>query len=401
METPKQTAGIIDLPDDEKESAAGLPATPRETNNQEQSSPIKYAWQVSPDLWPECVDGQALLNEMHGVFNRYLVLPEHATASLALWTLHTYSFHLGNISAYLALLSPEKRCGKTTALTVLSEIAHRALPASNISGAAVFRVIEKYAPTLMIDESDSFVRDNEELRGILNAGNCRGTAFVIRCVGEGSRLEEKVFGCFGPKLFAGIGKLPGTLEDRSIIIRMRRKLGSEGVERLRRLDGSDLRQKCMRWTDDHQDKIEEADPPIPDELNDRAADIWRPLITIADLAGGEWPGIARKAASGLSEEKDDDSLNVKLLSDIREYFEARELGRVFTRDLLAYLISLDERPWRTFNRGFEISARQLSDRLRGFGIRSRDVRIETDHAKGYLLADCEEAFNRYLPPQQA
>ena len=401
MKTPKETAGIIDLPADKKESAAGLPATPRESNNQEQSSPIKYAWQVSPDLWPEYVDGQALLNEMHGVFNRYLVLPEHATASLALWTLHTYSFHLGNISAYLALLSPEKRCGKTTALTVLSEIAHRALPASNISGAAVFRVIEKYAPTLMIDEADSFVRDNEELRGILNAGNFRGTAFVIRCVGEGSSLQEKVFGCFGPKLFAGIGKLPGTLEDRSIIIRMRRKLGSEGVERLRRLDGSDLRQKCMRWTDDHQDKIEEADPPIPDELNDRAADIWRPLITIADLAGGEWPGIARKAAIDLSEEKDDDSLNVKLLSDICECFEARELGRVFTRDLLAYLISLDERPWRTFNRGFEISARQLSDRLRGFGICSRDVRIETDHAKGYLLADCSEAFNRYLPPKQA
>jgi hypothetical protein len=347
------------------------------------------------------VDGQALLNEMQGVFNRYLVLPKHATASLALWTLHTYSFHLGNISAYLALLSPEKRCGKTTAISVLSEIAHRALPASNISGAAVFRVIEKYAPTLMIDEADSFVRDNEELRGILNAGNCRGTAFVIRCVGEGSSLQEKVFGCFGLKLFAGIGKLAGTLEDRSIIIRMRRKLGSEGVERLRRLDGSDLRQKCMRWTDDHQDQIEEADPPIPDELNDRAADIWRPLITIADLAGGEWPGIARKAAIGLSEEKDDDSLNVKLLSDIRECFEARELDRVFTRDLLAYLISLDERPWQTFNRGCEISARQLSDRLGGFGISSRDVRIETDHTKGYLLTDCSEAFDRYLPPKQA
>jgi hypothetical protein len=338
---------------------------------------------------------------MQGVFKRYLVLPEHADVALALWTLHTYSFHLGNIAAYLALLSPEKRCGKTTAISVLSEIAHRALPASNISGAAVFRVIEKYAPTLMIDEADSFVRDNEELRGILNAGNCRGTAFVIRCVGEGSSLQEKVFGCFGLKLFAGIGKLAGTLEDRSIIIRMRRKLGSEGVERLRRLDGSDLRQKCMRWTDDHQDQIEEADPPIPDELNDRAADIWRPLITIADLAGGEWPGIARKAAIGLSEEKDDDSLNVKLLSDIRECFEARELDRVFTRDLLAYLISLDERPWQTFNRGCEISARQLSDRLGGFGISSRDVRIETDHTKGYLLTDCSEAFDRYLPPKQA
>ena len=142
MKEPKNTPGIAAVPGGEK-GAAGLPATPHQSSNQEQNISKKYVWQYSPDPWTEYVNGQVLLDEMRKCFARYLVLPEHGASTLALWALHTYSFDLGNTSAYLALLSPEKRCGKTTALSAVSAFAHRALPASNITGAAVFRVIEK------------------------------------------------------------------------------------------------------------------------------------------------------------------------------------------------------------------------------------------------------------------
>ncbi len=369
-------------------------------NEEAQQAPAQYAWQTSPTPWPTPVNGVDLLNELRDNFTKYLVLAEHAAPALALWALHTYSYHLGRVAAYLALLSPEKRCGKTTALSVMSEFAHRALPASNISPAAVFRVIEEYTPTLLIDETDSFVGDNEELRGMLNAGYSRELAFVIRCVGDGKNFFPQPFNVFGPKLFAGIGKLPGTLADRSIIVPMRRKVSSEQVTRLRHLKGADIRQRCMRWTNDNQAAIEDYEPKLPEGLNDRACDIWQPLIALADIAGGDWPNVSRCAAVTLSEDKDDEeSINIKLLSDIRDCKEEQVSDRIFTRDLLSYLNELEERPWKTFSRNNELTSRQLSDRLRTFGIKSRTTRILDENRKGYLFSEMKEAFARYLPPE--
>jgi hypothetical protein len=216
-----------------------------------------------PEPWPEPVDGQALLDELAGIFKRFVVLPPFAEEALALWSLHTYAFELRDVTAYLGLESPEKRCGKTTLLGVLSRLVNRPIVAANISPPAFFRVIEELRPTLLVDEADTFVKGNNKLRGILNSGYSRTTAYVVR-VGSQKPSEPKgalrTFSCWCPKVMAAIGRLPETLADRCIVISMQRKKTAEECERLRNLDSSVLRRRCARFVADHREAIAEARP---------------------------------------------------------------------------------------------------------------------------------------------
>ncbi len=365
------------------------------SNNDDSAKDKTINWQSSPTPWNEPVNGHELLDSMKDAFDKHLILPEHASPTLALWMLHTYSFQMGAISTYIALLSPEKRCGKTTALSLASKLCHRSLPTSNVSPAALYRVIERYSPTILIDEADIFLAAKDEVHGILNSGYNRESAFTIRCVGD--HYEPKQFNVFSPKLFAGIGKLPKTLSDRCIIVPMRRKHADEHVKRLRGdLDLSELRRKCMRWTNDNQLEISQSDAETPKELDDRAADIWRPLIGLADIAGGHWPKTAHNASIALSAiREDEESSNVNLLRDIREHLLAKGLVRIKTTELLTHLNSLEEKPWSTLHHGREMTSRQLSERLKLFNIKSRTIRFGSDQAKGYQLEDMEDAFGRY------
>src|SRR2546423_1078671 len=206
---------------------------------------------VDPEPWADPVHGAVLLNELQQILTRFVVLPKAVPEALALWILHTYAFHLRDVTTYIGVESPEKRCGKTTLLTVLSELVNRPVVASNISSSAFFRVIEEIWPTLLIDEADTLLQGNDELRGILNSGYKRKTAFVVRVVNEQkdgtspTRLAR--FSCWCPKVAAAIGRLPDTLADRCIVIRMHRKTGKEECERLRDLETMDIRRRCMRF----------------------------------------------------------------------------------------------------------------------------------------------------------
>src|SRR5205807_18118 len=219
-----------------------------------------------------------------------------------LWTVHTYGFQLRDVSTYIGIESPEKRCGKTTLLGVLSELVNRPVVAANISSPAFFRVIEETRPTLLIDEADTFLQGNDELRGILNSGYSRKTAYVVRVAnqiadydtsprpspqsGEGEETQRASrlarFSCWCPKVMAAVGRFPDTLADRCIVIRVERKTAQEECERLRKLEATTLRQQCARFVLDHADQIATAKPEIPESLNDRAADIWEPLLAVAD-----------------------------------------------------------------------------------------------------------------------
>jgi putative DNA primase/helicase len=198
--------------------------------------------------------------------------------------------------------------------------------AANISQAAIFRYVENKRPTLIIDEGDTFLASNEEMRGILNSGHTRQTAYVIRCVEVGGDITAQRFSTWAPKVIASIGSLPGTLEDQAIIVRMHRKPKAAKVERFRRRDCAeygDLRRQAMRWATDHLEDLRSTEPKLPAELNDRAADNWEPLLAIADLAGEVWARKARDAALVLSGEKatGEDELGVELLHDIRAAFD--------------------------------------------------------------------------------
>lgn len=348
--------------------------------------------------WPEKVNGADLLDELVEAIGRHVIADRETIRAAALWATFTWLIDAVQVAPIANITAPEKRCGKTVMLSVLGKLAYRPMQVSDIATAALFRSIELWAPTLLIDEVDAFLRDNEEARGILNAGFTRDSAFVIRCVGD-DHMPTK-FRVWGGKALCGIGKIADTLADRSIPLRLRRKKPGEQAERLRYSDPAmwdRLRSRIARFADDNAITIGAARPAIIEGLNDRANDCWEPLLAIADIAGGDWPRIARQSAIALHGiEEEAPSIGAELLADIKAVFDEKRTTKVFSADLLAALVADDELPWATWNRGKPMSPRQLSSKLTEFGIKSGTVRQGFDTKKGYSIEQFRDAFARYL-----
>ena len=354
---------------------------------------------VDPVLWPEPVDGDTLLDSITQAVRRYLVLPPDGAEMVALWVIAAHAFNCFQISPRLHVRSPEKRCGKTIALDVLECLTPRSIRTENVTTAVLFRLIDGHQPTLLIDEVDSFLKDNEELRGALNAGHRRGGQ-MLRC--EGDNNEVRAFKTFAPVALAGIGRLPGTLEDRSIVIEMRRKKKTERITRFRRGQTGDLDElagMAARWVADHEVSLSAADPDIPETLHDRAADNWRPLLAIADLAGGDWPTLARQVAVRLSggEAEQDASVRVQLLVDIKAIFDGDERDQLPSAFICERLAEMEASPWPEWRHGKPITVRQLARQLEGFSIRPGTIRTGTGTARGYKKEAFKDAWSRYLP----
>jgi putative DNA primase/helicase len=208
-----------------------------------------------PDRWPQPVDGFELVYEIRDLLHRHIVLPPGAGWAVAVWCVHTFLLGITEHTPRLAVVSPERGCGKTTLLDLLGRLVCRPLLAANLTPAATFRVIARHRPSLLIDEADTFLRDNEELRGVLNAGH-RYDGFVLRTVGEA--MEPRRFNVFGPVAIALIGNLPGTLADRSITVRMRRAAAVDAVGPIRQPTHAaavTLVRKAHRWAADHREKL--------------------------------------------------------------------------------------------------------------------------------------------------
>src|SRR5438093_3212901 len=407
-------------------AGAGSPiAQASEPPLQQSSAPESHPSRVpsfrfpSSDPWPEPVDGGGLLDELAGVLTRFVVLPKWAAETLALWTLHTYAFQLRDVTTYLGVESPEKRCGNTACLTAVSELASRPVPAANISPSAFFRVIEESQPTLLIDEADTFLQSNDQLRGILNSGYTRKTSFVLRVGNQSPHLppdgpslrpastaagvagdgapQVTRFSCWCPKVMAAIGRLPDTLADRCIVIRMQRKTATEQCERLRSLEPTRFRRQCARFVSDHAGAIASARPEIPASLNDRAADIWEPLLVLADLAGGNWPEAARRAAVSLTASAQEHNPIGSLLLDIFVVFTLEQADRLFSRALAEGLGRFGDHSWAEMLNGKAITGTWLAQQLRPYGIRPKTLWIGDTSAKGYTFEDLQEVFQRYIP----
>jgi len=400
------------LPPVKSDSVA--PPTPSCPSRSSVENPVP----ISVNPCPSVVE--LLLTEIASILKRFVILPPHAAEALALWVLHTYVFNLRDISTYIGIESSGKGCGKTTLLRVLGKLVQKPVSTANVSPSALFRVIEELQPTLLIDEGDTFLRNNDELRGILNAGYTPDTAFVLRASSEAS-VQSSVcsiqsnpdlktengtlntcsrsgirhssfglrhFSTWCPKAIAMIGRLPETLGDRCIIIRMQKKSTDQKCERLRDLDVADLPARCAEFARHHADAIAKARPQIPTGLSDRAADIWEPLLVLADLAGAAWPELARGAAVALTATTQEQNPTAALLLDIQKIFANANMDRLFTRDIVKALDEMPERPWRDMAQGSRITERWLSVRLRPCGILPQPVRINGVQGRGYRLADC-------------
>ena len=358
---------------------------------------------TDPEPWPDPVTGDEVLAQLVRTLTHYLSLSTGAATTIALWILFAHAHDAFQISPILAITSPEKRCGKTTLMELISSLVRRPLPSSSITAPSLFRTVDQFKPTLLIDEADTFLKDKEDLRGILNSGHRRTLAVIVRTVGD--QHEPRLFSTWAAKAIALIGKLPDTLADRSIEVRMRRRTVDEHVERLRldRLGELEpLRRRLWTWAQDNLEELRVDDPSLPDSLHDRAMDNWRSLVSIADLVGGVWPERARRAALLLSGEVPDDeeSLSTLLLGDIRELFESKDTNRLASTQIVIELGRREERPWPEFRNGSQITVRQVARLLKRFDIRPTVKRIDGKSQRGYELADFQDAFHRYLPGSQ-
>jgi Protein of unknown function (DUF3631) len=365
---------------------------------QAQGRPLEFP---EPEPWPERVSGDAILSELTAAIKKHVVLSEPQAHIAALWILHAYVFDAFQCTPRLAITSPEKRCGKTTLMDVLKELVPRAKSTESVTPPAIFRTTELHRPTWLIDEADTFLRDNDELRGVINSGHRKG-GNVTRLVDVGGgKFEPRDFSTHAPCAIALIGTLPDTLADRSIHIELRRRLPSESITQFRAghtVDLTNLASKAARWTVDNRAALERLDPAVPDHLFNRQADNWRPLFAVAQAAGGEWPERAKRASLAGHVEPEE-SARTQLLADIQVVFAEKNCDRLTSEDLVNALVSMADRQWGECNHGKALTQNQLARRLKPFGIAPKTLRIGTGTAKGYLRESFEDAFNRYLSPK--
>ncbi len=350
-----------------------------------QGRPLSFP-QIEP--WPDPVDGAALLDDLVVVISKHIVMADYAVHATALWIIHTYLLDVTDITPRLGIMSPEKGCGKSTLLKLLKSLVYRPLLATNVSAPGVFRVVEMMRPTFLIDEADTFLPDNEPLRGILNAGHERGSE-IVRPVGEDH--VPHLFSTYAACAVAQIGRLPDTIADRSIRIELRRRKPGDRIVELRHgrtghLD--ELARRVARWASDNAERVHAIDPAVPPGVFNRTADNWRPLLAIADAAGGDWPECARLACAAAVAGAEDESVKALLLADIRAIFAEKSTDHLSSADLVEALVALEGHPWAEW-KGKAITQNGLARLLKPFGI--------SPVKRTYELFQFDDAFERYLP----
>lgn len=362
-----------------------------------QGRPVEFP---PPEPWPDAVNGAEVLDGVRQSFERHLALPAGGAAALAVWCAHAHVFDAFLCSPRLNLCSPEKGCGKTTALDLVTLFVPKPLKTENISVAPLFRVLEMAAPTLLIDEADSFLKSNEELRGLLNASHRRGGQ-VLRCVGDSH--DVRAFTVFAPVVLAGIGQLPPTLHDRSVVVSLVRAKPGEVTARFdsrRTQREGELCRMLARWTADNRARIEASDPELPEGCHNRTADNWRPLFAVAETAGGHWPALMRESFAALETGTDlaAHGRGALLLADLRDLFVTLRLDKLPSQRICEELARREDRPWPEYRDGRPITPVQLARLLKPYRITPRDLRLGTEILKGYHAEDFADAFARYLAP---
>ena len=358
---------------------------------------------------PPADDGAELLGELHAALTRYVVLPSPETAdAVVLWIAATHAVPAWNCAPRLDVTSPVKRCGKSRLLDIIEATCNNPLLTVNISPVALVRSIGSDPPTLLLDEADTVfspkaVDAHEDLRGILNAGHSRNRPYIRW---DASSRSTENCPTFAMAALAGIGNLPDTIRDRAVVVAMRRRGPGEDVARYRdRRDGAPLKELAERlgiWARAHLDELREAEPDMP--VEDRAADTWEPLIAIADMAGGDWPARARKAAIVLTAEDDTDTtLGARLLADLRDVFG--DADAMHGETILASLHKIGEAPWNDYF-GRPLTHRDMAKLLKPYGVSSVDVKLDGVNRKGYRRsisttrgpATCHPRTGVALPP---
>ncbi|MDX3611970.1 DUF3631 domain-containing protein [Streptomyces europaeiscabiei] len=387
-------------------TAASKPTWPPVTVPREDQHPDPETLSTGDEEPQQAAAGAELLDELRKAVARYVILPSgEALTAVTLWVAASHIQPALQHAPRLAVVGPAKRCGKSRLLDVITETVHEPLITVNTSPAVVFRAIGDDPPTLLVDEADTIfgsikaAEKNEELRGLLNAGHQRNRP-ALRI--SGPEHKPQAFPTFAMAALAGIGDLPDTVMDRSVVIRMQRRKAGERVEQFRsRRDIPALhavRDRLTAWLRPLMDTAADLVPSMP--VQDRAADTWEPLVIVAELAGGDWPERARAACVTMCAaevgQDDESNLKTRLLQDIRRIFARREDPEILrTSDLLSDLVSDHEAPWAEYGT-HGLSSRHLGLLLKDFGIKSATHRFDGGRqAKGFARTRFTDAWARY------
>src|SRR5215203_1558926 len=266
-----------------------------------------------------------MLSAVYKFLGRFVAYPsEHAHVAHALWIVHAHLMDSWESTPRIAFLSAEPASGKTRALEATEPLVPNPVAAVNVSPAYLFRKVgSKEGVTILFDEIDTVfgpkAKDNEEIRGLLNAGHRRG-AVAGRCVVKGKTVMTEELPAYCALAMAGLDDLPDTIGSRAVIIRMRRRSPKEKVEpwrhRLHAPEGEDIQVLLADWATESAGRIEW--PDMPAGVEDRKADVWEALLAVADLAGGDWTKRARDAAVALVADSmaGVPTMGVRLLSDL-------------------------------------------------------------------------------------
>ena len=351
-----------------------------------------------------------LLDALDQLLARFVAFPsEHERHAVAAWVLHCWTLDAWDSTPRLALLSPEKGSGKTRTLEVLELVVPSPHHTVNMSASALFRVVgsDSTTATLLMDEADTYLgwkvaSQHEDIRGLVNAGHRRGAVTYRVSIEKG--VEVQAFPAYSAVALAGIGDLPDTIIDRSIVVPMKRRAPSEVVEAFRRRkvepQTANLRDAIEMWAVDNVDALADLldEVVLPDGIEDRAADVWEPLLTIGTFAGEPWLQRLTDAAIHVNNARQerDPSLGMQLVRDIRDIFTERDIDRITSVDLADALVDIEGAPWADI-RGNPIDPNGIAKRLRPYGVRPDTHRFGDTTARGYLRADFYDVWNRYLP----
>jgi hypothetical protein len=373
--------------------------------------------------WPDPVGGAALLTELSDAIGAYVVMDEHQRDAVALWAAFAHAHDLRDFAPLLLAKSAIKRSGKSRLAEIMERLAPRPLYLAGLTTAFIERAIEDHRPTLIIDEADRIRKGDQALAERIDAQFNRSFRRAIAKVGKnvplpGGGYEPRVFSTWAATFIAGIGKQADTAEDRAVIVALKRKLSSEKVKSLRAQDGEELivlARKIVRFVADNEGQLRTHVPAALDVDNDRAKDVWEPLLVIAETAGGDWPARARAAGQALSgeTEEEEEEFGIRLLSDIRDLFlsefpdgypehEGRPDNgpRLASADIVKKLLALEDRPYGALGKMQRpLTQHGLGRTLKDFKIRPNTVRPinSAKVARGYYQRQFEDVFARYLP----
>jgi hypothetical protein len=348
--------------------------------------------------WGEPVDTRALLDALTTQIRRYVVFHQkEALPMVALWVGFAWCHEIATHSPFLVFQAPDRNTAKTTTSKVVGRLAPRGQVIVEPTIAALYQLINREHPTLIIDDADQLLPRKPELVHMLNASWTRDTS-VVRGRSKGGAVKYDLF-C--GKILNGIyleAHLKPATRSRCIIVDMLPALEHEQTVNYRQADADEefitLQRKLLRWSQDHMPGLKKAQPDMPKGHINRQADNWWLLFAIADLAGGGWPKLARAAARAFMPEEEP-SVGGRLLIAFYEMFQ--KLGKQISSDQVVAKLNADEEgEWASYH-GRPINKQAVANLLKPYRIKPGWIYPKgKPQQRGYRAEWFETAFKHFL-----